>query len=144
MLLFLFLSSRVLLKKSGCKIPRIELEDIGPSLDLVMRRTHLASDDLYKLSLKQPKALKVNTLGSCASFVLGTWFGGLLVMIIQADAWLLTTATATLCSEILMMFFPYSLRRKRTSPMMCLVQLMVESTCRNKILVNCRQEKWRG
>lgn len=57
-----FFSSRVLLKKSGCKIPRIELEDIGPSLDLVMRRTHLASDDLYKLSLKQPKALKVCTL----------------------------------------------------------------------------------
>lgn len=49
----------MLLKKSGCKIPRIELEDMGPSLDLVIRRTHLASDDLYKLSLKQPKALKV-------------------------------------------------------------------------------------
>lgn len=54
----------MLLKKSGCKIPRIELEEMGPSLDLVMRRTHLASDDLYKLSLKQPKALKVNTLES--------------------------------------------------------------------------------
>lgn len=37
---------------------------MGPSLDLVMRRTHLASDDLYKLSLKQPKALKVCTLES--------------------------------------------------------------------------------
>lgn len=34
---------------------------MGPSLDLVMRRTHLASDDLYKLSLKQPKALKVRS-----------------------------------------------------------------------------------
>lgn len=52
----------MLLKKSGCKIPRIELEEMGPSLDLVMRRTHLASDDLYKLSLKQPKALKVCTM----------------------------------------------------------------------------------
>uniref|UniRef100_U3K8F1 Ribosome production factor 2 homolog n=1 Tax=Ficedula albicollis TaxID=59894 RepID=U3K8F1_FICAL len=51
-------SYKVLLKKSGCKIPRIELEEMGPSLDLVMRRTHLASDDLYKLSLKQPKGLK--------------------------------------------------------------------------------------
>lgn len=56
---WLLLPSRVLLKKSGCKIPRIELEEMGPSLDLVMRRTHLASDDLYKRSLKQPKALKV-------------------------------------------------------------------------------------
>uniref|UniRef100_A0A8C0UWC1 Ribosome production factor 2 homolog n=1 Tax=Cyanistes caeruleus TaxID=156563 RepID=A0A8C0UWC1_CYACU len=55
-------SYKVLLKKSGCKIPRIELEEMGPSLDLVMRRTHLASDDLFKLSLKQPKGLKVCTL----------------------------------------------------------------------------------
>lgn len=58
-----FSPPRVLLKKSGCKIPRIELEEMGPSLDLVMRRTHLASDDLYKLALKQPKGLKVCTLG---------------------------------------------------------------------------------
>lgn len=56
---FFLFCLRVLFKKSGCKIPRIELEDMGPSLDLVIRRTHLASDDLYKLSLKQPKALKV-------------------------------------------------------------------------------------
>lgn len=51
---------RSLLKKSGCRTPRIELEEIGPSLDLVMRRTHLASDDLYKLAHRQPKALKVS------------------------------------------------------------------------------------
>lgn len=52
---------RSLLKKSGCRTPRIELEEIGPSLDLVLRRTHLASDDLYKLAHRQPKALKVKT-----------------------------------------------------------------------------------
>lgn len=51
---------RSLLKKSGCRTPRIELEEIGPSLDLVLRRTHLASDDLYKLAHRQPKALKVS------------------------------------------------------------------------------------
>lgn len=51
---------RLLLKKSGCRTPRIELEEIGPSLDLVLRRTHLASDDLYKLAHRQPKALKVS------------------------------------------------------------------------------------
>nr|XP_022292719.1 ribosome production factor 2 homolog [Crassostrea virginica] len=49
---------RVLLKKSGSRTPRIELEEIGPSLDLVMRRTKLASEDLYKRSLKQPKTIK--------------------------------------------------------------------------------------
>lgn len=51
-----------MLKKSGCRTPRIELEEIGPSLDLVLRRTHLASDDLYKLAHRQPKALKVRPL----------------------------------------------------------------------------------
>ncbi|XP_010187304.1 PREDICTED: ribosome production factor 2 homolog, partial [Mesitornis unicolor] len=67
--------SRVLLKKSGCKIPRIELEEMGPSLDLLMRRTHLASDDLYKLSLKQPKALKPKKKKNISHDVFGTTYG---------------------------------------------------------------------
>lgn len=49
----------MLLKKSGCRTPRIELEEIGPSFDFVIRRTHLASDDLYKLATKRPKAVQV-------------------------------------------------------------------------------------
>ncbi|XP_035584589.1 ribosome production factor 2 homolog [Zalophus californianus] len=53
-----FRSYKLLLKKSGCRTPRIELEEMGLSLDLVLRRTHLASDDLYKLSMKMPKALR--------------------------------------------------------------------------------------
>ncbi|XP_044282332.1 ribosome production factor 2 homolog isoform X3 [Varanus komodoensis] len=68
-------SYKVLLKKSGCKIPRIELEDMGPSLDLVIRRTHLASDDLYKLSLKQPKALKPKKKKNISHDVFGTKYG---------------------------------------------------------------------
>ena len=56
LLLFLF---RVLLKKSGSRTPRVELEEMGPSLDFVMRRTHLASDDLMKAATKVPKAVKV-------------------------------------------------------------------------------------
>ncbi|XP_039207132.1 ribosome production factor 2 homolog [Crotalus tigris] len=68
-------SYKVLLKKSGCKIPRIELEDMGPSLDLVIRRTHLASDDLFKLSLKQPKALKPKKKKNVSHDVFGTKYG---------------------------------------------------------------------
>ncbi|KAF2987162.1 hypothetical protein EK904_012098 [Melospiza melodia maxima] len=68
-------SYKVLLKKSGCKIPRIELEEMGPSLDLVMRRTHLASDDLYKLSLKQPKGLKPKKKKNISHDALGTTYG---------------------------------------------------------------------
>ncbi|XP_030374964.1 ribosome production factor 2 homolog [Scaptodrosophila lebanonensis] len=52
-------SYQILLKKSGQKTPRIELEEIGPSADFSIRRTKIASEDLYKQSRKQPKQLKV-------------------------------------------------------------------------------------
>lgn len=58
--IFTLFLNRVLLKKSGCRTPRIELDEIGPSFDFVLRRTHLASDDLYKTAHRQPKALKVD------------------------------------------------------------------------------------
>ena len=50
---------RIMLKKSGSQLPRVELEEMGPSLDLVMRRTQLASDDLMRQACKKPKAVKV-------------------------------------------------------------------------------------
>uniref|UniRef100_A0A8C6NZ40 Ribosome production factor 2 homolog n=3 Tax=Nothobranchius TaxID=28779 RepID=A0A8C6NZ40_NOTFU len=68
-------SYRCLLKKSGCRTPRIELEEIGPSLDLVLRRTHLASDDLYKLAHKQPKALKPKKKKNISRDALGSTLG---------------------------------------------------------------------
>lgn len=49
-----------MLKKSGSRTPRIEVEEMGPSLDLVLRRTHLASDDLMKAATKVPKVVKVS------------------------------------------------------------------------------------
>ncbi|XP_064412384.1 ribosome production factor 2 homolog isoform X1 [Latimeria chalumnae] len=68
-------SYKVLLKKSGCKTPRIELEEMGPSVDFVLRRTHLASDDLYKTALKQPKALKPKKKKNISSDAFGTTYG---------------------------------------------------------------------
>ncbi|KAM9797936.1 ribosome production factor 2 homolog [Neosynchiropus ocellatus] len=68
-------SYRTLLKKSGCRTPRIELEEIGPSFDFVLRRTHLASEDLYKLAHKQPKALKPKKKKNISHDVFGTKFG---------------------------------------------------------------------
>ena len=48
-----------MLKKSGTRIPRIELVEIGPRMDLRIRRTKLATDDLFKQACKKPKELKV-------------------------------------------------------------------------------------
>ncbi|XP_029451118.1 ribosome production factor 2 homolog isoform X2 [Rhinatrema bivittatum] len=68
-------SYKVLLKKSGCRTPRIELEEMGPSFDFTMRRTHLASDDLYKLAMKQPKALKSKKKKNISQDPFGTTYG---------------------------------------------------------------------
>ncbi|KAM4633208.1 ribosome production factor 2 homolog [Polymixia lowei] len=70
-------SYRSLLKKSGCRTPRIELEEIGPSFDFVLRRTHLASDDLYKTAHRQPKALKPKKKKNVSHDAFGTKFGRL-------------------------------------------------------------------
>lgn len=50
---------RVLLKKSGVKTPRIELEEIGPSFDLVLRRNQMAPSHLYREACKVPRTVKV-------------------------------------------------------------------------------------
>ncbi|XP_068087406.1 ribosome production factor 2 homolog isoform X2 [Hyperolius riggenbachi] len=68
-------SYKVLLKKSGCRTPRIELEEMGPSFDFVMRRTHLASDDLYKLAMKRPKALQAKKKKNISHDTFGTKYG---------------------------------------------------------------------
>ena len=52
------------MKKSGSRTPRVELAEMGPSVDLVMRRTRLATQDLYKRACKKPKALKVCHAGA--------------------------------------------------------------------------------
>jgi ribosome production factor 2 len=52
-------SYKILLKKSNLKTPRIELEEIGPAMDFSIRRTKIASKDLYKLAHRKPAELKV-------------------------------------------------------------------------------------
>ncbi|XP_013191642.1 ribosome production factor 2 homolog [Amyelois transitella] len=51
-------SYRISLKKSGQRTPRVELEEIGPSIDFKLRRTKLAADDLYKEACRIPKEAK--------------------------------------------------------------------------------------
>lgn len=68
-------SYRALLKKSGLRTPRVELEEIGPSMDLVLNRSHLAEETLYKESLKQPKVLKPKPKKNIERDVFGTKTG---------------------------------------------------------------------
>ena len=44
---------------SNNKTPRIELEDMGPHMDLVMRRREVADDTPYKQACRKPKAVEV-------------------------------------------------------------------------------------
>uniref|UniRef100_A0A0A9YU48 Ribosome production factor 2 homolog n=1 Tax=Lygus hesperus TaxID=30085 RepID=A0A0A9YU48_LYGHE len=68
-------SYRVLLKKSGTRTPRVELVEIGPSMDLSLRRTKLASDDLFKLACKRPKELKAKKVKNISKDVFGSKLG---------------------------------------------------------------------
>ncbi|XP_078034499.1 ribosome production factor 2-like protein Non3 [Augochlora pura] len=68
-------SYRIQLKKSNTRIPRIELEEIGPRADLICRRTKLASADLFKKACKKPKELKVKKKKNISKDKLGSTFG---------------------------------------------------------------------
>ncbi|CAH0390353.1 unnamed protein product [Bemisia tabaci] len=48
---------RVQLKKSGSRIPRVELEEIGPAVDFRIGRKKLATEDLFKSACKQPTSI---------------------------------------------------------------------------------------
>ena len=68
-------SYKVILKKSGTRLPRIELEEIGPRLDLTVRRSHLASHDLFKRSLRRPEALMKKKVKNINRDQLGSTLG---------------------------------------------------------------------
>jgi len=53
----LFRHFSVHMKKSGGRVPRVELEEVGPSLDLVLRRHQFGDEALRKQALKKPKEL---------------------------------------------------------------------------------------
>jgi len=46
------------LLRSGTHVPQVELDEIGPSLTLTLRREKLAAGDLRKLALRRPSELK--------------------------------------------------------------------------------------
>lgn len=70
-------SYKVMLKKSGCRTPRIQLQDMGPSFDFVMRRSHMASDDLYRTAHKKPRGVKPKKKKNISHDAFGTRLGRL-------------------------------------------------------------------
>lgn len=48
----------VLKRAQGSTLPRVELEEMGPSIDLVIKRTKFASKEMMKASMKTPREIK--------------------------------------------------------------------------------------
>lgn len=66
---------KVALKKSGTRQPRVELELMGPSLDLKLGRTRFASEQLMKQALKVPKELAPRKVKNIETTSLGETVG---------------------------------------------------------------------
>jgi len=66
---------KISLKKSGSRLPRVELELMGPSIDMKMGRTRFASDQLMKQALKVPKELAPKKVKNIGTTVLGETVG---------------------------------------------------------------------
>ncbi len=49
----------IILKKSGSRLPRVELEEMGPSFEMIIRRIKVAAPEVMREALKIPRTLKV-------------------------------------------------------------------------------------
>ncbi|KAJ1969814.1 rRNA-binding ribosome biosynthesis protein rpf2 [Dimargaris xerosporica] len=63
------------LKKSGTKYPRVELTEIGPALDLRIRRTKFADEKLWKKATRVPKDLQPRKVQNISRDGLGNKLG---------------------------------------------------------------------
>lgn len=65
-------SYEVNMKKSGTTTPHVELQEIGVSLDLKLRRTQFAAADVRRHALKVPKAAKIGKTKNISHDMAGT------------------------------------------------------------------------
>ncbi|KAI9145004.1 ribosome biogenesis protein RPF2 [Paraphysoderma sedebokerense] len=63
------------LKKSGQRLPRVELVEMGPAIDFELRRTQMANPDIWKNANKIPKELKPTKVKNVKTNALGEKFG---------------------------------------------------------------------
>lgn len=66
---------RILLKKSGTRTPRVELQLMGPAMDLSLGRTRWASDDLMRQAMRQPKEARPKKEKNVTTTALGETMG---------------------------------------------------------------------
>lgn len=62
---------RIKMMKSGTRVPKIELEEMGPRLDMVMRRVRQPAEALMKLAVEQPKTATPKKRKNIETNVLG-------------------------------------------------------------------------
>ena len=67
----------VLKKKSGNRVPRVELEEVGPRMDLAFNRSSYGSSDIRKASMKVPRGAKMHLPKNVEIGQLGTQLGRL-------------------------------------------------------------------
>lgn len=65
----------VRLKKSGTRLPRVELEEMGPSVDFELRRFQAASKEVMHEALKVPRTLKPKKVKNVSTDLLGKKYG---------------------------------------------------------------------
>ncbi|XP_065336139.1 ribosome production factor 2 homolog [Cloeon dipterum] len=68
-------SYQIQLKKSSTKLPRVELENLGPHIDMVLKRTKFASEDLMKRACRTPQEAKSKPKKNVSKDALGTTHG---------------------------------------------------------------------
>lgn len=64
-------------KKSGSKIPNVQLTSMGPNMDLTVRRTQLASEDMWKTACKKPKIANITKVKNITRTIIGEKIGRL-------------------------------------------------------------------
>lgn len=67
--------NRIRTLKSGQKLPRVEVEETGPRLDLKLRRTQPASEEMWKEAVKTPRAQLPKTKKNITTDLIGDKIG---------------------------------------------------------------------
>ena len=72
---FAFRCYNVMLKKSGTRTPRVELEEMGPRFDFSLGRIKQHDDDMWKKAMRKPKEIAPSKTKNVSKDDIGDTFG---------------------------------------------------------------------